>query len=152
MDVPRKVRRARYVIRALLAASCMLVIPKFALSEPNTPGNQQDVLSKGPSRDPFVGGGRPMRMGSRLFPDGDDCAVAKVDIWLERGALTHSVFLAGKSPGQIHRAFAGGPDGTTLLIGEKDCMVRIRIERATDASAYDWEGVKRLRDAIKEAR
>lgn len=152
MDAPQNMRCTRNVIRALLAASCMLMIPKLALSEPNTTGNQQDVSSKGAKSDLFVGGGRPLRMGSRLFPDGDDCAVAKVDIWLERGALTHSVFLAGNSPAQVHRAYAGGSDGTTLLIGEKDCIVRIRIERATDASAYDWEGVKRLRDAVKEAR
>ena len=64
-----------------------------------------------------------MRLSSRLFADGDDCAVAKVDIWLQRGAMTYSIFLAGKSPAQVARASAGGSDGTTLLIGEKDCVV-----------------------------
>jgi hypothetical protein len=152
MDILRKVRCTSFVIRALLAASCVFVIPKLALSEPDTPGNQQDVSSKGAKRDPFVGGGRPLRMTSRLFPDGDDCAVAKVDIWLQRGAMTYSIFLAGDSPAQVSRTSSGGPDGTTLLIGEKDCVVRIRIERATDASAYDWDQVKRLRDAVKKAR
>ena len=38
MDIPRNVRCTSYVIRALLAASCLLMVPKFALSEPGTPG------------------------------------------------------------------------------------------------------------------
>jgi hypothetical protein len=152
MDSPRNMRSTSLLIRAMFAALCVLVIPKLALGEPDAPGHQQTISGKPSKRDPFIGGGRPMHLTSRLFPDSDDCAVAKVDIWLQRGLVTYSTFVAGKSPAQVSRSFSGGADGTTVLIGEKDCLVRVRIERATDASVYDWDQVKRLRDAVEKAQ
>lgn len=139
----------RLAIRGLLVLMCAFGIPKLASGEPDVV-TQQNLSSKKAKVTP--GGGHPMRMTSRLFPDGDDCAVAKVDIWLQRGAVTYSIFLAGQRTAQLSRSFAGGADGTTMLIGEKDCLVRVRIERATDATVYDWGPAKALRDAVKQVQ
>ena len=149
MDRPAN-RRTILFIRGSLVLLCLFAVPDLVSGEPDSTADQAAPSSKNAKASP--GGALPMRVTSRLFPDGDDCAVAKVDIWLQRGDVTYSTFLAGKSPAQISRSNAGGPDGTTILIGEKDCLVRIRIERASDASVYDWDQVKHLRDAVKQAQ
>ena len=146
MDRPAN-RRTILFVRGLLVLLCLFAVPELVSGEPDVTPDQAAPASKNTGR-----GALPMRVTSRLFPDGDDCAVAKVDIWLQRGDVTYSTFLAGKSPAQISRSNAGGSDGTTILIGEKDCLVRIRIERASDASVYDWDQARRHRDAIKQVQ
>jgi hypothetical protein len=134
MDTQRKVHCTSFVIGALLAASSVLVIPKLALSEPGVAAPQQDVSGKGSKRDPFVGGGTPVHLSSRLFPDSDDCVRAKVDIWLERGRVTHSLFLPGQRAEHHAEIRPGAAEGTTMIIGGKNCLIRVRIERAANPS------------------
>jgi hypothetical protein len=69
---------------------------------------------------------------SRFYPPGDDCAEAKVDIWLARGVATHSLFVPGAGTGgqRAITRVGGGEEGTTILVGAKDCLISIRIERA----------------------
>jgi hypothetical protein len=79
-------------------------------------------------------GNPPMRVTSRLFPTNDDCAAAKLDVWLDRGILTYTLFKPG-NPGTAQRAdTVDVPGRTTMLIGEKACRIRVVIERADDPS------------------
>jgi hypothetical protein len=149
MDHPAN-RRTLMFVRALLVLLCLFAVPELVSGQPDSTADQAAPSSK--NKRPTGRSALPMRVNSRLFPDGDDCAVAKVDIWLQRGNVTYSTFLPGKSPAQISRSNAGGSDGTTILIGEKDCLVRIRIERASDASVYDWDQARRLRDSAEQAQ
>jgi hypothetical protein len=95
--------------------------------------------------------GKPAR---RIFttigpPASDNCAVARVDIAFERALMSFAVFLPdlpeGES-GQTWKGHLGGANGTTILIGEEDCVIRIRIERATDLGVYDPRLADRERD------
>jgi len=70
---------------------------------------------------------------------------------LERGLLSYSIFLPNlpkEEAGQF--AKHGGARGITMLIGEKDCIIRIRIERATDLDVYDPRLGESLREAIEK--
>jgi hypothetical protein len=75
---------------------------------------------------------QPSRVSSRLFPNHEDCGAVKLDVWLNSGLLTYSLF--------ISEADASSTDSTdvpgkmTMLIGGKDCQVRIVIERADGRS------------------
>jgi hypothetical protein len=149
MDRPAN-RRTLLFVRALLVLLCLFAVPELVSGEPDISADQAAPSSK--NKRPTGRSALPMRVSSRLFPDGDDCAVAKVDIWLQRGNVTYSTFLPGKSPAQISRSNAGGWYGTTILLGEKDCLVRIRIERADDASVYDWDQARRFRDSAEQAQ
>lgn len=134
MDTSRNVRCSNFVIRALLVASFMFVVPKLALSEPGVAAPRQDVSGEGSKRDPFVGGGAPVQLSSRLFPDSDDCVLAKIDIWLERGRVTHSLFMPGQRAEHHAEIRPGAADGTTMIVGGKNCLIRVRIERAENPS------------------
>ena len=71
----------------------------------------------------------------RLFAENNDCATAKLDIWLQRGTATHSVTL---SDGGVNFRTAGGENGRTMIIGGRDCRIRVRIEAVpTDASILE---------------
>lgn len=75
----------------------------------------------------------PMHVSSRLFPANDGCAAVKLDVWINRGLLSYSLFNnpdAGAPPANSTDA----PGRTTMLIGEKNCRIRIVIERADDPS------------------
>jgi hypothetical protein len=74
---------------------------------------------------------RPSHVSSRLFPDHDDCDVAKLDVWLNNGLLTYSLFPDTEAPTAESTDVLGK---TTMLIGRKDCQVRIVIERADGRS------------------
>lgn len=134
MDPQRKSHRTNFVVRALFAALCVLVIPKLAQSESGVSAPQQDVSGKGSKRDPLVGGGTPVQLSSRLFPDSDDCVLAKVDIWFERGRVTHSLFMPGQRAEHYAEIRPGAAEGTTIIVGGKNCLIRVRIERATSPS------------------
>ena len=72
---------------------------------------------------------------------------------LERGLLSYSIFLPDLPKGEAGQfAKHGGARGITMLIGEKDCIIRIRIERATDLDVYDPRLGKGLREAIEQKR
>ena len=74
---------------------------------------------------------RPSRVSSRLFPDHDDCDAMKLDVWLSSGLLTYSLFPDAEAPAAESTDV---PGKTTMLIGRKDCQVRIVIERADGRS------------------
>ena len=74
---------------------------------------------------------RPSRVSSRLFPDHDDCDAVKLDVWLNSGLLTYSLFPDTEAPTADSTDV---PGKTTMLIGRKDCQVRIVIERADGRS------------------
>jgi hypothetical protein len=74
---------------------------------------------------------RPSHVSSRLFPDHDDCDVVKLDVWLGGGRLTYSLFPDTEAP---TAESTDVPGKTTMLIGRKDCQVRIVIERADGRS------------------
>lgn len=134
MDTPWNPSRISLVIRSILAVSCMLAIPKLALSEPGVASPQQHISGKASKQDPLVGGGTPVQLSSRLFPDSDDCVLAKVDIWLERGRVTHSLFLPGQRAEHHAEIRPGAAEGTTIIVGGKNCLIRVRIERAANPS------------------
>ena len=78
---------------------------------------------------------------------------------LERGLLSYSIFLPALpegDAGQIAR-HGGTENTTTMLLGEKDCVIRIRIERATDLIVYDprlgdRERIDQIRERIRKER
>ena len=76
----------------------------------------------------------PSHVSSRLFQDHDDCDVAKLDVWLNNGLLIYSLFPDTELPTTDSTDV---PGKTTLLIGGKDCQVRIVIERADGRSGGD---------------
>jgi hypothetical protein len=75
---------------------------------------------------------RPASVSSRLFRHHEDCGTAKLDVWLESGLLIYSLFNldADASPAESTDV----PGKTTMLIGRKDCQVRIVIERSDGRS------------------
>lgn len=74
-------------------------------------------------------GNAPMRVTSRLFSNNDDCVTVKLDVWLERGILTYTLFSPDR-PRDTHTAdFVDEPGRVIMLIGEKNCRVRVQIER-----------------------
>jgi hypothetical protein len=120
------------VFRGLLILLCAFAVPKLASSEADAPTDRDIISSKRPKAV-----GHPAPASSRMFPENNDCATAKLDLWLRRGTVTHSVFLPD---GRLHyRALMGGAEGTTtMLIGGKDCLIRVRIQPVpAGTSIYD---------------
>jgi hypothetical protein len=72
---------------------------------------------------------RPTVVVSQLFPNHVDCTAVKLDVWLGGGRMTYSLFngLEPKSPTADRTDV---PGKSTMLIGGKDCRVRVTIERA----------------------
>lgn len=139
MDAQRNLRCTSFVIRALLATLCVFVIPKLASSEPDAGTQQRDDAGKSSRALGTPGGGAPMHAWSRLFPNSEGCAAAKLDVWLEKGVVTYSIFMSGAGVGGQRAAarIGGGADGTTLLFGEKDCLIRVLIEQAPAGASID---------------
>jgi hypothetical protein len=141
------------LVRGLLVLLCTLAIPGLASSESDVASDHLDVFK----RYKLLGlddVDRPRRrIVSRVAPESDGCPVARVDIALERGLLSYSILLPELSEGEAGQsAKHGGAYGTTMLIGEKDCIIRIRIEHAKDLMVYDSDLGKSLRDRIKQKR
>lgn len=74
---------------------------------------------------------RPSRVSSRLFPEHHDCDAVKLDVWLGSGLLTYSLFPDAEAPAAESTDV---PGKTTMLIGRRECQVRIVIERADGRS------------------
>lgn len=75
---------------------------------------------------------RPARVLSQLFPNHENCGAVKLDVWLNSGLLIYSLF-----PPEVDAPPAEStdiPGKTTMLVGGKDCQVRIVIERADGRS------------------
>ena len=143
----------RLLMRGLLVLLCALAVPRLASSETDIAPSHPNLLKKYRllGLEDFD---RPRRrIVSRVAPESDGCATARIDMALERGLLSYSIFLPVLPEGDTGQtARHGGGDGTTMLLGEKDCVIRIRIERATDLMVYDPDLGKGLRDAVKQNR
>jgi hypothetical protein len=158
MSHPTSQHYITLLVRGLLVLLCVLAVPRFASSESGAASDHPSPLSK--FRAFSLDGSPARRIFSGLGIRNENCAVARVDIAFERGLMTYAVFLPdlpeGDS-GQTWKSSSGGPDGTTILIGEEDCVVRIRIERATDLGVYDprlgdRERAREFRERIKKER
>jgi hypothetical protein len=73
-----------------------------------------------------------MRASSQLFPNHEDCGAVKLDVWLNSGLLTYSLFPPESDAPPAESTDV--PGKTIMLIGGKDCQVRIAIERADGRS------------------
>jgi hypothetical protein len=127
-------RFIRLVIRGLLILLCIFAVPKLASSE-GEPLTDQDIIS---SQRPKVTHEGVLNLGNtslRLFAENNDCATVKLDIWLQHGRVTHSATL---SDGGVNFRTAGGEKGRTMIIGGRDCRIRVRIEAVpADTSIFD---------------
>lgn len=120
MRHPPRLRAVRSAMRGLLILLCVFAVPKLASSEADTSMDLNAFLSKR-SKVIHQGVGYP----ARLFLENNDCTVAKLDIWVQHGTVTHSASLPD---GGLNFSSVVGPKGTTMLIGGKDCRIRVRIE------------------------
>jgi hypothetical protein len=133
MDHLPSLRVFGFVIRGLLILLCVFAIPKLAFSEADL--TDQDIAW---SQRPKVTHEGVRNLGNtslRLFAENKDCATVKLDIWLQHGTVTHSASLSDRSV--IFRT-AGGEKGRTMIIGGRDCRIRVRIEAVpADTSIFD---------------
>lgn len=117
-------------IRGLLILVSVLAIPKLASSEADT---DQDAISSKQLKVIHQGGGYPQLRSLRLFAENKDCAVAKLDIWLQHGTMTYSA-----SPDLSRFRTAQSKNATTtMLIGGKDCLIRVRIQPVPGGTSID---------------
>lgn len=119
---PPTSRRIRTLIRGLLALLCLFAIPKLVMSEGEPLTDQDIISSKRPKRIP-QGHGYGQSLSLPFYRENNDCAVAKVDIWLLHGWVTHAV-----SPPDAGWRTRSGAKRTTMIFGGKDCLIRVRIE------------------------
>jgi hypothetical protein len=125
MDHTSNVCHGRLFIRGLLTLLCVFAIPKLASSEVDRPAGRQNTPIEQKKAFPlFVR--RPTGMSSRISPDSKDCASAKLDIWLQSGTMTYTTFMPESD--LRFKALVGGTAGTTMLIGDNECLIRVRIE------------------------
>ena len=125
MDHLPRLRVFRFAIRGLLILLCVFAIPKLAFSEADTSTDLNAFLNKRP-KVIHQGVSNPEHTSWRLFLANSDCAVAKLDIWLQNGAASYSASLP--DGGLNFRSAVGARGITTMLIGGKDCLIRVRIE------------------------
>jgi hypothetical protein len=130
----QKLRSVSLVLRGLLILLCVFAVPKLASSEGEAL-TDQDIAWSQRSKARHEGILHPGGTSLRLFAENNDCATVKVDIWLQRGTVTHSASLSDRSV--IFRT-TGGEKGRTMIIGGKDCRIRVRIEAVpADTSVFD---------------
>jgi hypothetical protein len=116
-----------------LVLGCLLAV--LAVSFVSSPAWSEDWRHRWDNAEGWGGmrhtraGNAPMRVTSRLFSNNDDCATVKLDVWLERGILTYTLFNPGNSRAADTADFFDEPGRMAMLIGEKNCRVRIVIER-----------------------
>ncbi|HZO44619.1 MAG TPA: hypothetical protein VFB68_01945 [Xanthobacteraceae bacterium] len=144
MSKPQHLRDIGLVFAGVLAGACLFSLPKQASSafregdavvgaiiiekeKRNRQQNQPDNSEGWGGITRNTGYYGPFRVSSRLFPDHDDCDVAKLDVWLNNGLLTYSLLPDAEGPAAESTDV---PGKTTMLIGGKNCQVRIVIERA----------------------
>lgn len=153
MKRPTSQYSTKLFIRGLLTLLCVLAVPRLGSGESEAASDHPDIFKKYRllGLDDFD---RPRRrFVSRVAPESDGCPTARIDMALERGLLSYSIFLPDlpqKDAGQS--AKHGGGHGTTMLIGAKDCVIRIRIERATDLNVYEPRLGEGIREPIEQKR
>jgi len=135
MSRPTSQHYIALLVRALLIMLCVFAVPKLASSE-GEPLTDQDIIASQRPKVIHQGVRNPGGTSLRLFAENNDCAVAKLDIWLQRGTVTHSASLADK--GLNFRTVQSAKGTTTMLIGGKDCLIRVRIQPVpAGTSIYD---------------
>lgn len=139
MNVSPKLCCFTFPICALLGVAGVLVISGPTLSEPGVGVPSQENGGKSVRVIGKPGNWPPGRAWSRFYPPSDDCAEAKVDIWLTRGVASYSISLPGAGVGGQHAIarVGGGEEATTILVGAKDCLISIRVERAPAGARID---------------
>lgn len=125
MGHPPRLRFIRLAVRGLLILLCAFAIPKLAFSEADTSTDLNTFMNKRP-KVIHQGVSNPERTSWRLYLENSDCALAKLDIWLQNGAASYSASLP--DGGLNFRSAVGAKGITTMLIGGKDCLIRVRIE------------------------
>jgi len=75
---------------------------------------------------------KPASVSSRLFRYNEDCGAAKLDVWIDSGLLIYSLFHPDPDTPPAESTDIAGK--TTMLIGGKNCQVRVVIERADGRS------------------
>ena len=123
MSRPPTLRFISLAIRGLLILLCVFTVPKLASSEADTPTDQDAVSEKRPKRIP-QSHGFARRLSMPFYKENNDCAAAKLDIWLLHGWVTQAV-----SPPDAGWRTHTGEKGITMILGGKDCLIRVRIER-----------------------
>jgi hypothetical protein len=136
MKIPQNLRHFTFPICALLAVAGALVISSPTLSEPDTAMPSQENGGKSVQA---IGKPGKRFAWSRFYPPSDDCAEAKVEIWLTQGIASYAMSVPGVGVGgqrSIARVGAGD-EGTTILVGAKDCLISIRVGRAPAGASID---------------
>jgi hypothetical protein len=136
MHVPQNLRSFTFPICALLAVASILVISSPTLGEPDTAMPSQENGGKSVQA---IGKSGKRFAWSRFYPPSDDCAEAKVEIWLTQGVASYAMSVPGVGVGG-QRAIArvgAGDEATTILVGAKDCLISIRVERAPEGTTID---------------
>ena len=148
MSKLRNLRDIGLILGGALVGACLFSVPKQASSafregdaivgaiiiekdKRNRQQNQPDNSEGWGGITRNTGYYRPSRVSSRLFPDHEACGTVKLDVWLNSGRLIYSLFPDVEAPTADSTDV---PGKTTMLIGGKDCQVRIVIERADGRS------------------
>lgn len=133
MGHPPRLHFIRSAFRVSLILLCVFAVPKLASSEADL--TDQDIAWSQRPKVSHEDAGHTASTSLRLFAENKDCAVVKLDIWLQRGTVTHSASL---SDGGVNFRTAGGEKGRTMIIGGRDCRIRVRIEAVpADTSIFD---------------
>ncbi len=130
MSHSRSLRAIGLFLGGVLATVGLFTVPRYA-SSAHREGEAVQGAIVYEQKIPSAFG--PVHRSSRLFSANDDCAAVKLDVWINRGFLTYSLFSdpdAGAPPAES----ADVSGKTTMLIGGKNCQVRIVIERADGRS------------------
>jgi hypothetical protein len=129
MSHSRSLRAIGLFLGGVLATVGLFAAPKYASSASREGEAVQGAIVY-EQKTPSASG--PAHRSSRLFPANDDCAAVKLDVWINRGFLTYALFGnpdAGAPPAES----ADVSGKTTMLIGGKNCRVRVVIERVDDS-------------------
>ncbi|MBX9778376.1 MAG: hypothetical protein K2Y71_28715 [Xanthobacteraceae bacterium] len=130
---PQKLRCMSLALQGLLILLAAFAVPKLAFGQ--TDLTDQDIAWGQRSKVIHEGILHPGGRSLRLFAENQDCATVKLDIWLQRGTVTHSATLSDRSV--IFRT-TGGEKGRTMIIGGRDCRIRVRIEAVpADTSIFE---------------
>ena len=88
MGHPPRLHCIRLAVRGLLILLCVFAVPKLASSETDTLTDPRYRLGASGPRSFIRASAIRDSTSLRLFPENKDCAMAKLDIWLQRGMVT----------------------------------------------------------------
>ena len=130
MSHSRSLRAIGVFLGGVMVIVGLLTVPRYA-SSASQKGDAVQGAVVYEQKTPSAFG--PAHRSLRLFPANDDCAAVKLDVWINRGFLTYSLF--GDPDAAAPPAESADVSGkTTMLIGGKNCRIRVVIERADEPS------------------